>query len=211
MNATEFELDASLRSMLDQHLDAIESVLAESGLSRAERRNICDEVEAQATEMVWQRGEGNPPSPQLMAAVIAELDDPEAYRDGDPPAMTTVSESNEKHPEAKLHPFSLWALLTPILGFMLMFTPFGPKGEVYGFIWLGLLAAMSITFSSIAIRDIRHEPQRYYGVTGSLFESVSNDVNASVYERLPFLGRIMLWLILISITVVFLFLVSALI
>ncbi len=162
MNATEFELDASLRSMLDQHLDAIEQVLTESGLSRAERRNICDEVEAQATEILWQRAEGNRPTPQLMAAVIAELDTPEAYHDVEVPNLS--AKPRELAPPVTLHMFAFWALMTAFLGFIILITPMGYLAAQYRFVWLGLLFVLSLVLSSIAVRDIWHRPDRFYGV-----------------------------------------------
>ena len=112
MDSPERMLDAEARARLDEHLDSVDRVLAESGVSRSDRRSICDEVEAQACEMAWARAEGEP-TEQDMRAVLAELDAPEAYRQ----AAETNGQAYAARPLAaglRLHPFALCALLVPI-------------------------------------------------------------------------------------------------
>jgi hypothetical protein len=120
MNNAERVLHADVRERLDEHLDSVERVLAEAGVSRAERRSICDEVETQACEMVWQRSEGEPTEQQIRA-VLAELDDPEAYREAADPSEQ-VHTAHRPVANSKVHSFALWALLLPAADVFLLFS-----------------------------------------------------------------------------------------
>ena len=79
MSDTDQDLSADVRTRLDEHLASVDWALSEAGVSGSDRRDICREVEAQACEMVWQRAEGEP-TEEDMTTVLAELDDPEDYR-----------------------------------------------------------------------------------------------------------------------------------
>jgi len=70
--------NAEVRAALNAHLDSFEQTLADAGIPRSERHNICDQLEARACEMAWMRAEGEP-TEQHMKAVLAELKDSESY------------------------------------------------------------------------------------------------------------------------------------
>ena len=171
MNNAERVLSANVRERLDKHLDAIERVLAEAGVPRSERRSICDEVEAQACEMVWERAAGEP-TEQHMRAVLAELDDPEAYREAAEPGGQARGVSGPVA-DCKVHSFALWAFLLPAAGVLLVFSPFRPQGEGPTFIWFGVLTFLSFVFATLAIRDIRREPNRYFGTALAIFGALA--------------------------------------
>jgi len=168
MNESQPALNADARARLDEHLDSVERVLSDIGVSRSERRSICDEVESQACEMVWQRAEGEPTEPH-MAAVLAELDSAEAYREtAEPSDELRAAHPPVTHPA--IHKFALWAFLAPAGGVLLVFSPLRPPGEVPTFIWFGIV---SVVFAAMAIRDIRREPSRYFGTALALFGALA--------------------------------------
>lgn len=112
MGSAERVLSAEARARLDEHLGSVDRVLAEAGVPASDRRSICDEVEAQACEMAWARAEGEP-TEQHMRAVLAELDDPEAYRDAaEPGGQACAARPVAAGPS--IHPYALCALVVPI-------------------------------------------------------------------------------------------------
>lgn len=78
MTNTAVNLEPDLQSMVDDRLDAIDRVLLRAGVSRSERRNIVEEVEAQVHE-VLARKSGGEASRADVTSVLAALDPPEAY------------------------------------------------------------------------------------------------------------------------------------
>ncbi|MFI4852841.1 MAG: hypothetical protein ACIAZJ_27325 [Gimesia chilikensis] len=170
MNHTQSKLPDEVRSPLDEYLDAIEQVLAETGISRSERHNICDEVEAQVLEMAWERT-GTQPERQDISAIIAELDDPTAYRDRD--EITAAAVLPLETTQRRRHPLAMTALLLPVAGLLLIFTPLAPRGESFTYAWFAIIGFLSIVFAGLAARDIRLTPERYSGmgiaITGALF------------------------------------------
>lgn len=121
------ELDPDVRRRIDAHLSAIDRVLIAAGMSGSERRSIANDVEAQVLEMLSSRA-GLSPTLADVEAVLAELDQPEAYAreavvsppSSAPPAPTTAP--------AKPH-FSRLAIL--------------------GAIWVGLFFATPIPVASL--------------------------------------------------------------
>lgn len=159
-------LSSVAQRLLEEHLDAVERVLAESGVSRSERRSICDEVEAQAVEMVWDRSEGAP-TEQVMKAVLAELDGPEAYRTTEKPERQRTVETDSNAPP-KIHPYAWWALLIPvaaILAIVLNVT----RGETEIMSLIGVISPLSILFGVLAIQSIRRSPDRFSGIGLAIF------------------------------------------
>jgi hypothetical protein len=71
------ELPDDARRLIDERLDAIERVLLARNVSRLERRDIIDGVEAQIYDMLSARPETDPR--EAVAAVLAALDPPEAF------------------------------------------------------------------------------------------------------------------------------------
>ena len=161
MNQDGRTLSTDAQDRLDEYLDAVDRVLADTGVSRSERRSICDEVEAQACEMAWQRATGEP-SAVDMDAVLAEMDAPQAYGDAGP-ASAPRGATQGLDAGRKVHPFALWALLLPATAVLLVSTLLCPRGEVPTFVCFGVIALASVLFSVLAVRDIRREPGRYSG------------------------------------------------
>lgn len=71
------ELPDDARRQIDDRLDAIERVLLARNVSRLERRDIIDGVEAQIYDMLSARPETEPR--EAVAAMLAALDPPEAF------------------------------------------------------------------------------------------------------------------------------------
>ena len=61
---------AEARARLDEHLDSVERVLAETGVPRSDRRGIRDEVEAQACEIHLWTTCHSPPRVDVAAVTI---------------------------------------------------------------------------------------------------------------------------------------------
>lgn len=154
-------LDAGARDRLDEYLDAIEQALADAGVPRSERRTVCDEVEAQACEMARGRMPGTVTA-DLMAEVIRELDPPDAYAAEGAAAPRDVREPAADQP--RMHPFALVSILLPVVFVLLMLTPFGPRGEVDGLLFLGVVAVAAGGFAAAAVREIRRQPARFHGL-----------------------------------------------
>jgi hypothetical protein len=74
---TRMELDPSLRSLIENRLDAIDRVLLLAGVSRGERHGIVEEVETQIYELLARRTDA--PTRRDVLTVLATLDPPEAY------------------------------------------------------------------------------------------------------------------------------------
>jgi hypothetical protein len=74
------ELNAEVRSRIEAHLDAVESVLVAAGHTRAARLAVVDDLEAQILEMLNQSGAT--PTEADVEAVLGRLDAPAAYGDG---------------------------------------------------------------------------------------------------------------------------------
>ncbi|MBT4818304.1 MAG: hypothetical protein HON70_21530, partial [Lentisphaerae bacterium] len=142
------------RSLLDEHLDAVERVLQETGVSRSERQSICEEVEGQAWEIARQRADAEP-GPEHMRMVLAEMDDPAAYMEG---AEGGKAEQQPLLAARGVHPFALCSLLVPPVGFVLMLTPLGPRGESAGAVVLIVLGCLALLFGVLGIRAIRQAP-----------------------------------------------------
>lgn len=156
MNA--LQLPAEAQSLLDAHLDAVERVLLDAGLSRSERQAICDEIQAQARDMLEARG-GAAPTMEDVGAVLAAMDPPDSYRESAVPTAPKVSVE-----PTRLHPAALWSVILPAAAFLLMFLPFGPSGEGAGLTFLGAAALIAVALGVASIVAIRREPLRWRGV-----------------------------------------------
>jgi len=166
MSDNERVLNADVRAMLDEHLFAVDRALSEAGVPDADRRAVCDEVEAQVCEMVWQRAEGEP-TRENMTAVLAELDDPgDYYRQAVESAVPTGASG------AKIHPFALLGLLAPVAEILYMMMP-GHPVDAPGFIYFGVVTFLSVIFATLAICDIRREPDRYFGISLALLGTLA--------------------------------------
>ena len=74
------ELNAEVRARVDAHLEAVEQVLVAAGHTRAARRAVVDDLEAQILEMLSQGGAE--PTVADVEAVLGRLDAPAAYGEG---------------------------------------------------------------------------------------------------------------------------------
>lgn len=156
MNATERLLPAEVQRLLDRHLEAVQRALAAAGVNRPEQESVRDEIQTQATEMLAARAAGGPATPELMRAVIAELDEPEAYGEA-AIADADIARGRLPDPPARLHPLALWALIVPILAI--------------GIPWVPLLvaaSALSLVLGIVSAGDIRRHPERYYGLAAAV-------------------------------------------
>lgn len=156
MNA--LQLPAEAQSLLDEHLDAVERVLLDAGLSRSERQAICDEIQSQARDMLQARG-GAAPTVEDVRAVLAAMDPPDSYRESAAPTAPRVPAE-----PTRLHPAALWSVILPAAAFLLMFLPFGPKGEGAGLTFLSAIALAAIAAGITAIVGVRRRPERYSGI-----------------------------------------------
>lgn len=163
MNSFLKEMPADARKLLDSHLDAVERVLADSGMSRLERRVVCDEVETQACEMAIERSKVGEITLSVMQNVIAELDSPASYVHQADPAPVHAAIS---HPPQKLSSFAIGSVIVPIIAVMLLLASDGALG-VLG--WLGGVTVISVLLSMIALRDIRHSGGRTVGLGFAVF------------------------------------------
>ena len=74
---TAADLNAELRNLIDERLDAIDHVLTRAQMTWSERRSIVGEVETQIFELLARRSEF--PTEADVQAVLETLDPPEAY------------------------------------------------------------------------------------------------------------------------------------
>lgn len=152
----ELQRPPEVQAVLDEHLDAVERVLLDVGLSRTERQAICDAIQTQAADMLESRGIVAP-TVEDARTVVAEMDPPGSYRESAAPAPTPAE-------PARLHPAALWSVILPVAAFLLMFLPFGPKGEGAGLTFLATAALIAIALGVASIVAVRRRPRRWRGV-----------------------------------------------
>jgi hypothetical protein len=178
-----------VRKPIDAYLDAVDSALAAAGMSRTDRRNITDDVEAQILEMLAARA-GDSPTEADVEVVLAELDPPEAYV-----ADTAPSTPPDAVPPAAIEPrFSgtaivgaAWApcfFLVAVV-YMMCFQVKAVEGAASpGLAWwqyvlrftlllVGLTAPFGTTILGIvAISQIRHSAGRLCGMGLAVFDAL---------------------------------------
>lgn len=79
MTATIDELKRPLQNLIDNRLDAIDRILVEADVPRAERGNILSDIEGQIHEMLRATVGEQDPTRRDVLDVLAKLDPPEAY------------------------------------------------------------------------------------------------------------------------------------
>lgn len=77
-------IDTAAQQRIDAHLDAIERALGAGGMTRVERHQIAEDVDAQIHEMLAARMGDRTAMLEDVQAVLSELDPPEAYSAGQP-------------------------------------------------------------------------------------------------------------------------------
>lgn len=152
----ELQRPPEVQAVLDEHLDAVERVLLDAGLSRTERQAICDEIQTQASDMLESRG-NVAPTVEDVRTVVAEMDPPDSYRE------SAVASPAAAEP-TRLHPAALWSVILPATAFLLMFLPFGPRGEGAGLTFLATAALIAIALGVASIVAVRRRPRRWRGV-----------------------------------------------
>lgn len=151
----ELQRPPEVQAVLDEHLDAVERVLLDSGLSRAERQAICNAIQTQAADMLESRGIVAPTAEDVRT-IVAEMDPPGSYRESAAPAPKPAEPT-------RLHPAALWSVILPVVAFLLMLLPFGPKGEAAGLTFLGVAALATVALGIVVIVSVRRRPMGYCG------------------------------------------------
>jgi hypothetical protein len=82
MSMEDLDLGSEARAPMDAYLDAVDQALCASGMDRGARRSITDDLETQILETLAARA-GPRPTPADVQGVLAALDPPEAYADGE--------------------------------------------------------------------------------------------------------------------------------
>lgn len=152
----ELQRPPEVQAVLDEHLDAVERVLLNAGLSRTERQAICDAIQTQAADMLESRGIVAP-TIEDVRTIVAAMDPPSSYRESAAPASKPAEPT-------RLHPAALWSVILPATAFLLMFLPFGPKGEAAGLTFLCTTGLIAAGLGIAAIIGIRKHPRGFRGV-----------------------------------------------
>ncbi len=85
----EFSIDTEAQQCIDDHLDLIDAVLRDGGMTRSDRQSVLDDVRGHIVEMLRERVQCESMVGDVQA-VIAELDPPESYA-GDPAEAATTA------------------------------------------------------------------------------------------------------------------------
>ncbi len=173
---------------MDAHLDAIERVLAEAGAARHERRRVVDEVERQVLDMLEQRLGGQAdPTPADVAAILAELDPPEAYGSGQRRRMAEHHEPPAETAEPRMARTAIWGCVIGLVALALSPVPWLFFADGPGFDALNVLAAVMqmgviagavamVLLGIIALVQIQGSRGRLYGTALALFDVLLHPV-----------------------------------
>lgn len=167
MTTTEQTLPLTVRQLLDEHLDGLERALLTAGISRPQRQAICDDVELQVREMLWQRSQAEP-TVDLTRAVLAELDPPEAYLEA-VDADTALSTPAIPNGQPRTHILALISALVPVFGVMVLFLPLGRDGGERALVFLTCAEIVAILLGTVALREIRRFPKQWSGIGLAVF------------------------------------------
>jgi hypothetical protein len=172
------KIDEAAQRRIDEHLDAIEQALGAGGMTRAERHQIAEDVDAQIHEMLATRLGDRTAMLEDVQAVLGELDPPEAYAESEastptPPAAAPAYEGPTRVSRLAVVG-AVWAPLSLIAGFLSLFqfkmTPVQPGTEPPGPAWWqilliavvlvpGLLAPIGATLCGVvAMGSVRGSP-----------------------------------------------------
>lgn len=177
------KMSAAAQSIIDRHLDAIETSLRASGMTRSERSSILEDVENQIREMLEKRTSGAPQENEVRA-IIAELDAPESYLSppdseatGSVPSVTPVPPVFAPRISKSAVIGALWAIpffVCVPLFFFVVRARYAPESATETSLWQfirvqGLLATMTAPFGAtimgvVSIAQIRHSRGRLYGL-----------------------------------------------
>jgi len=184
MTTSSRDYPAEVQRRIDAHLDAIDQVLAESDLPRADRLAIVGDVEHHIRDTLALRlGDAAAPTAAEVEAVLIELDPPESYADGAPPARAPAFERlSERRPVAEPPRFSraaiigaLWAayVVPAIVISLMVMEPLDRSDDpavayvlMTILVWApALLAPFGATIlGCVAVQQIRHGRGRLVGL-----------------------------------------------
>jgi hypothetical protein len=177
MTATVANLDPALQALVDDRLDAIDRVLLRAGVSRGERRDIVEEVEAQIHELLARKSGGESSRADVLA-VLGTLDPPEAY--APEPYRHRVQETVERpavrirRPQPSLLALGsaagavLCCLLTVVLGLLIVQNGIDEIGLILGALLLPIDLAVTACGIAAIVR-IRRSEGWLFGLRAALF------------------------------------------
>ena len=180
MTGTAVNLESSLQALIDDRLDAVDRVLLRAGVSRGERRNIVEEVEAQIHELLSRKTDGDLLRVDVLA-VLNALDPPEAYApEGHRQRVSDVAGTPRmrlRRPEPSLLALGSAAggIITAFLAVLASFLVI--QGE-FGMLALALIAllvpaALAVTACGIlAIVRIRRSDGWLFGLRAALLAAI---------------------------------------
>jgi len=164
-------LRSDVRVRLDAHLDAVDRVLMSAGMPRSERQNITEDLGGQILEMLTARSGGSPTRADI-EAVLAELDPPEAYADGQQAASAPAPPPPAPHvlTAATIRPrFSRLAIIGAVLVVMVIL-PLGRR--MFLFPWFLVIPVATTILGLISIIQIRHSGGQLYGLGLAVFDAL---------------------------------------
>jgi hypothetical protein len=173
---TSVELEAPLRALVENRLDAIERVLLLAGVARGERRGIVEEVEAQFYELLARRAAAEPTRADVLA-VLAALDPPEAYAPEGYRERLAEAASREQGP--RIPQLSLLAIGSAVGGVFLLLLAvlaFGMEFETEWLLSIAVLvlggAAAVTACGFVSIGRIRRSGGWLFGLPAALFAAL---------------------------------------
>jgi hypothetical protein len=173
MMTTATQLDAPLRELIDERLDAIDRVLLRAGVSRGERCRIVEEVEAQVYEQLARRAGGEPTRADV-AAVLDSLDPPEAYAPEGYRRLAGPARPRLPQPSLLAVGSAAGGVLTLLLALLLVGVAANDNEEValLGVV-LVLPAAVAVSVCGVvSIRRIRRSGGWLFGLPAALFAAL---------------------------------------
>lgn len=164
-------LPSDAQHRIDQHLDAIDAVLASTGMTRAERTAVVDDVQGQIVEMLASRVRGAPNVADV-EAILAELDPPEAYKG--PPSIPLAGVTGSPPAAQRLSIMAVvgaWAGLLALALFVLVWWLVTSRSDrsITQLPYATLLmllppATIPVLCGLVALSQIRHSGGRLYGL-----------------------------------------------
>ena len=164
-------LPPDVQEDLDAHLDAVDAALIRGAKPRRERQDVLDALTDQVAEMMSQATREAAPTQHDLAAVLKQLDPPQAYES----PSTRVEPAKPASAPKNLDPLAIWALSLCALGSLIPWGV-GMTNERYLLLALlvGLVAVVVGTVLGIAsICRIRETPAQRYGYPIAFFAVVA--------------------------------------
>ena len=169
-----------VKSVIDTHLDGVEQALLESGVSRMERRNVCDELERQILDMLGERS-GETPSVGDVRSLLAELDPPCSYG---PPASEGLRKATAP---VQVSSLATAAAATAILGIAGAFVYAEWRGaesdRQHAAIIAFLITFLALAIGVTAIREIRREHQTKRGYLLAFIGVISLPISFTLWAN----------------------------